>query len=235
MDAPPRSRTASSRRAEKASSLPKSTTAAGREASSRGATSVSHSESILGLTISLASSAGRRSAIISAVRADPDFAPVCRGLRDEIIEHYRARGEAIDDEAGLRTLDTNSTLVPQRAELLIELLARRGGLRLGRRASTSPTSAVASGRSASTSPAPALASRASTPIRSDSRSAPRSPSASGCDASLPSRLDRGGAASRCRLRPRRRQQLALLRHRAVRPAPGAGPGAARSAALAAGW
>jgi SAM-dependent methyltransferase len=62
------------------------------------------------------------------VRGDRDFAPACRGLRDEIIEHYRDRGEAIDDEAGLRTLDTNSTLVPQRARLLIDLLARRGAL-----------------------------------------------------------------------------------------------------------
>ncbi|MEX0972457.1 MAG: class I SAM-dependent methyltransferase [Solirubrobacterales bacterium] len=56
-----------------------------------------------------------------------DFAPVARRLRDEIIEHYRARGESIDDESGLRTLDTNSILVPQRAELLIELVGRRGG------------------------------------------------------------------------------------------------------------
>jgi SAM-dependent methyltransferase len=47
-------------------------------------------------------------------------------LRDEIIEHYRERGERIDDEAGLRTLDTNSTLVPQRADLLLDLLAKRG-------------------------------------------------------------------------------------------------------------
>jgi ubiquinone/menaquinone biosynthesis C-methylase UbiE len=60
--------------------------------------------------------------------AERSFAPVCRALRDEIVEHYRARGERIDDEAGLRTLDTNSTLVPQRGRLLVELLAgRRGG------------------------------------------------------------------------------------------------------------
>lgn len=59
---------------------------------------------------------------------DRAFAPVCRALRDRIIEHYRERGEAIDDEAGLRTLDTNSTLVPRRARLLIELARRRGGI-----------------------------------------------------------------------------------------------------------
>ncbi|HKO37304.1 MAG TPA: class I SAM-dependent methyltransferase [Solirubrobacterales bacterium] len=54
------------------------------------------------------------------------FAPACRALRDGIIEHYRDRGEAIDDDSGLRTLDTNTTLVPQRGRLLIELLRGRG-------------------------------------------------------------------------------------------------------------
>ena len=54
------------------------------------------------------------------------FAPVCRALRDGIIEHYRDRGEAIDDEAGLRTLDTNTTLVPQRGRLLVEMARGRG-------------------------------------------------------------------------------------------------------------
>ncbi|HXS46156.1 MAG TPA: class I SAM-dependent methyltransferase [Solirubrobacterales bacterium] len=56
------------------------------------------------------------------------FAPVCRALRDGIIEHYRERGELLDDEAGLRTLDTNSTLVPRRAGLLVEMVRRRSGL-----------------------------------------------------------------------------------------------------------
>jgi SAM-dependent methyltransferase len=63
----------------------------------------------------------------AAMGIDSDFATVCRRLRDEIIEHYWARGERIDDEAGLRTLDTNSTLVPQRASLLLALLSRRTG------------------------------------------------------------------------------------------------------------
>lgn len=62
------------------------------------------------------------------MRDERAFAPVCRALRDRIIEHYRDRGEAIDDGPGLRTLDTNSTLVPQRARLLIELARRRSGL-----------------------------------------------------------------------------------------------------------
>lgn len=59
--------------------------------------------------------------------AERSFAPVCRELRDEIVEHYRARGERIDDDAGLRTLDTNSTLVPERGRLLLDLIARRSG------------------------------------------------------------------------------------------------------------
>jgi ubiquinone/menaquinone biosynthesis C-methylase UbiE len=59
--------------------------------------------------------------------SDRAFAPICRALRDEIVEHYRARGERIDDETGLKTLDTNSTLVPQRGRLLFELIARRSG------------------------------------------------------------------------------------------------------------
>ena len=57
----------------------------------------------------------------------PDFARIDRSLRGRIIEHYRDRGEAIDDDAGRRTLDTNSTLVPQRAGLLIDLVSRRLG------------------------------------------------------------------------------------------------------------
>jgi SAM-dependent methyltransferase len=61
------------------------------------------------------------------VQDERAFAPVCRALRDRIIEHYRDRGEAIDDEPGLRTLDTNSTLVPQRGRLLAELARRRSG------------------------------------------------------------------------------------------------------------
>ena len=61
------------------------------------------------------------------MNSEVDFASIARRLRDEIIEHFRDRGEAIDDAPGLRTLDTNSNLVPQRAELLLELVARRSG------------------------------------------------------------------------------------------------------------
>jgi SAM-dependent methyltransferase len=60
------------------------------------------------------------------VQDERAFAPACRALRDGIIEHYRDRGEAIDDDAGLRTLDTNTTLAPQRGRLLVELLRSRG-------------------------------------------------------------------------------------------------------------
>jgi SAM-dependent methyltransferase len=57
----------------------------------------------------------------------PDFTRIHRSLRGRIIEHYRDRGEPIDDDLGRRTLDTNSTLVPQRAGLLIDLVSRRLG------------------------------------------------------------------------------------------------------------
>jgi SAM-dependent methyltransferase len=67
------------------------------------------------------------SAIMPPMQTDQAFAPICRALRDEIVEHYRARGERIDDDAGLRTLDTNSVLVPQRGRLLLELVARCSG------------------------------------------------------------------------------------------------------------
>jgi ubiquinone/menaquinone biosynthesis C-methylase UbiE len=62
----------------------------------------------------------------AAVQDEQAFAPASRALRDAIIEHYRDRGEPIDDEPGLRTLDTNTTLVPRRARLLVELARRRG-------------------------------------------------------------------------------------------------------------
>lgn len=61
------------------------------------------------------------------MESKPDFTPIHRSLRGEIIEHYHARGESIDHDAGIRTLDTNSTLVPQRADLLIGLVTRRIG------------------------------------------------------------------------------------------------------------
>jgi SAM-dependent methyltransferase len=54
------------------------------------------------------------------------FAPIAHALRDLIIEHYRDRGLSLHDDAGLRTLDTNSTLTAQRAELLLSALERSG-------------------------------------------------------------------------------------------------------------
>jgi SAM-dependent methyltransferase len=60
------------------------------------------------------------------VYSERNFARVARALRGEIIEYYRARGKSIDDEAGLVTLDTNSTLVPDRARLLLDLYQSRG-------------------------------------------------------------------------------------------------------------
>jgi SAM-dependent methyltransferase len=54
------------------------------------------------------------------------YARVTRALRAAVIEHYSTRGKPLDDPRGLRTLDTNSTLAPVRANLLLDLLARRG-------------------------------------------------------------------------------------------------------------
>lgn len=56
----------------------------------------------------------------------PAFAPLAHGLRDMVIEHYERSGESLDTPAGLRTLDTNSVLAPDRARLLLRLLAQQG-------------------------------------------------------------------------------------------------------------
>jgi SAM-dependent methyltransferase len=69
-----------------------------------------------------------------AMSVPPAFAPLAHGLRDEVIEHYERSGEPLDTPAGLRTLDTNSVLAPDRARLLLRLLAERGaGAVAGRR------------------------------------------------------------------------------------------------------
>jgi SAM-dependent methyltransferase len=60
---------------------------------------------------------------------EQDFVRVARALRDAIIDHYHARGESLATDSGLRTLDTNSTLVPERAELLLDLYERSAGHR----------------------------------------------------------------------------------------------------------
>jgi SAM-dependent methyltransferase len=61
-----------------------------------------------------------------AMPVPPAFAPLAHDLRDEVIEHYERRGERLDTPAGLRTLDTNSILAPDRARLLLRLLAQEG-------------------------------------------------------------------------------------------------------------
>jgi SAM-dependent methyltransferase len=63
----------------------------------------------------------------------PAFAPLAHGLRDEVIEHYERNGEPLDTSAGLRTLDTNSVLAPERARLLLRLLAQAGAGAIGGR------------------------------------------------------------------------------------------------------
>jgi SAM-dependent methyltransferase len=58
---------------------------------------------------------------------DTRFAPVARALREAIIEHYANRREPLDHPAGLRTLDTNSTLVAARGAIVLGLLRRSRG------------------------------------------------------------------------------------------------------------
>jgi SAM-dependent methyltransferase len=64
---------------------------------------------------------------MSPKELERQYAQVARVLRDGIIEHYRARGEDLGTPAGLRTLDTNTTLAARRGDLLLRVLARRGG------------------------------------------------------------------------------------------------------------
>jgi demethylmenaquinone methyltransferase/2-methoxy-6-polyprenyl-1,4-benzoquinol methylase len=56
----------------------------------------------------------------------PSYAAVAHALRDEIIEQSERAGIRLDTPAGLRTLDTNSTLAPVRGRSLLRLLALRG-------------------------------------------------------------------------------------------------------------
>lgn len=62
----------------------------------------------------------------TAMPVPPAFAPLARDLRDEVINHYERNGESLDTPTGLRTLDTNSVLAPDRARLLLRLLAEQG-------------------------------------------------------------------------------------------------------------
>jgi SAM-dependent methyltransferase len=56
---------------------------------------------------------------------DVQFTPIAHELRAAIIEHYAERREPLDHPEGLRTLDTNTTLVPARGDVLLRLLAER--------------------------------------------------------------------------------------------------------------
>jgi SAM-dependent methyltransferase len=64
----------------------------------------------------------------------PAFEPLVAGLREEVSEHYKRRGERLDTPAGMRTLDTNSVLAAERGRLLLRMLATAGaGAIAGRR------------------------------------------------------------------------------------------------------
>jgi SAM-dependent methyltransferase len=56
------------------------------------------------------------------------FDPLASRLRRAVLDYYEERGEALDGEAGRNTLETNSGLVPRRAEPLVEMLSRRGAM-----------------------------------------------------------------------------------------------------------
>jgi 2-polyprenyl-3-methyl-5-hydroxy-6-metoxy-1,4-benzoquinol methylase len=58
---------------------------------------------------------------------DVPFEPIVSALRDEIVDHFAERGQDIDDETGRKTLDTNSTLAAQRADMLVATYLARSG------------------------------------------------------------------------------------------------------------
>jgi SAM-dependent methyltransferase len=55
------------------------------------------------------------------------FEPIVSALRAEIVEHFAVRNHDIDDDTGRRTLDTNSSLAPQRADMLVAPYLARSG------------------------------------------------------------------------------------------------------------
>jgi ubiquinone/menaquinone biosynthesis C-methylase UbiE len=57
-----------------------------------------------------------------------DFGPIADSLRRSVTEFYEHRGEALDDPAGLNTLETNSGYVERRARPLLEMLTRHSPL-----------------------------------------------------------------------------------------------------------
>lgn len=60
------------------------------------------------------------------VGTNQDFAPIERSLEREILRSYYERGRSLSDDAGQRTLATNSTLAERRAELVEASLAELG-------------------------------------------------------------------------------------------------------------
>ncbi len=55
------------------------------------------------------------------------FEPIAVALREAIIEHFAARGEDLDDDAGRKTVDTNSSLAAARADMLATAYLARSG------------------------------------------------------------------------------------------------------------
>ena len=58
--------------------------------------------------------------------SEHDFDPIANSLRDHVTEFFERAGENLTDSARLNTLETNSELVAQRAEVLLLILAQRG-------------------------------------------------------------------------------------------------------------
>jgi 2-polyprenyl-3-methyl-5-hydroxy-6-metoxy-1,4-benzoquinol methylase len=56
-----------------------------------------------------------------------DLAPLVAALRTSIAAHFEQRGEDLDTDSGRKTLDTNSTLAPGRADMLVEAFLARSG------------------------------------------------------------------------------------------------------------
>jgi len=94
---------------------------AGLSASISGQTTVGHTSIIVDGT--LYKPLIQRFTTAISMMISPNFSPLARGLRDEIIEHYERVGQPLDSPSGLRTLDTNSILAAGRGRLLLRLLA----------------------------------------------------------------------------------------------------------------
>ncbi len=56
-------------------------------------------------------------------RAAVDFEPLADSLREAVLAEYERGADALQGPSGLRTLETNSGLVAQRANSLLALLA----------------------------------------------------------------------------------------------------------------